>query len=197
MRAVVHSKSNLAPAGPSFATGLDTDGRFVWLGDYDISIDELLSTKKPPAETQAEKAQRFIKTKLARGPVPASEMEEIAKEQGIALKTLRRAKADLGVISVKRNDGWYWELPVEVEYTVCEEEGQDGHAEAMTSLTTLPASAAPGVELREAGQHGHTQALTSLTTLTASAVTDTDGFKESQDGHAGDMTALTALREAS
>ncbi len=196
MRAVVHSKSNLATPGPSFATGLDTDGRFVWLGDYDISIDELLSTKKPPAETQAEKAQRFIKAKLARGPVPASEMDEMAKEQGIALKTLRRAKADLGVVSVKRPDGWYWELPVEVEYTVCEEDGQqgqDGHADNVTALTTLPQSAAMGMDGFEGSQDGHATEMTAFAVLPVSNVPGMDGFEESQDGHAAAMTALTVL----
>ncbi len=171
IRAVVHSKSNLAHAGPSFATALDADGQYVWLGDYDISIDELLSTKKPPPETQAEKAQRLIKTTLARGPVPAAEMEELAKDQGISHKTLKRAKADLGVISTKRADGWYWELPVEAEYTVCDAEdeqdqaGQEGHAAAMTPLTSLTTNTAPGANFYESGQEGHAANVTSLTLL--------------------------------
>ncbi len=171
MRAVVHSKSNLAPAGPSFATALDSEGRLVWLGDYDISIDELLSTKKPPPETQAEKAQRLIKTALVRGSVPAAEMEELAKDQGISYKTMKRAKADLGVISTKRADGWYWELPVEAEYTVCDAEdaqneaGQEGHAAAMTPLTSLTPNTAPGANSCKSSQEGHAATVTSLTLL--------------------------------
>jgi hypothetical protein len=130
MRAVVHSKSNLASAGASFATGLDADGSFVWLGDYDITIEELLSNKNPP-ESQFAKARRLIETKLASGAVPAVDMEEMAEEQGISPKTLQRAKSALGVISVKRGGCWYWELPIEAEFTVCDaddsQQGQDGH----------------------------------------------------------------------
>jgi hypothetical protein len=172
MRAVVHSKSNLAPKGKSFATGLDSDGRFVWLGDYDITIEELLSNKKPP-ESQFAKARRLIETKLAGGPVPAADMEEMAEELGISPKTLHRAKSALGVISVKRGGCWYWELPIEVEFTVCDadgEHGQDGHDTPVTTLPLLPAAGAGGA-VHEVGQQG-------------------------QDGHAPDVSTLTIFDES-
>ena len=44
---------------------------------------------------------------LARGPAAAVDIMEMAEEQGISEKTLKRAKAELGVISVKRNGKWY------------------------------------------------------------------------------------------
>jgi len=150
MRAIVHNKSNLAPPGPSLAFGLDPVGGFCWLGEYDITIDELLGGKKNP-ESQFAKARRLIETALANGPVLSADMMQMAEEQGISAKTLNRAKDALGVISIKRGERWYWELPIEVEYTVIDQDGQhgqdgqdcqsdearDGHGASMTNMTTL------------------------------------------------------------
>jgi hypothetical protein len=82
----------------------------------------------------------------------------MAEEQGISPKTLNRAKAALGVISIKRNNKWYWEIPIEVVFTDVSEDGQgsqhgqdgqgsqnedgqyesqDGHEKSMTTLTAL------------------------------------------------------------
>lgn len=140
-RAVVHNKSNLTLAGASLAFGLDPIGGFTWLGDYDITIDELLGGKKQQPESQFAKARRLIETALANGPVPAADMEQMAEEQGISPKTLQRVKSALGVISVKRGVGWYWDLPIEAEY--CEvsqdgQQGQDDHGTQVTALTILP-----------------------------------------------------------
>jgi hypothetical protein len=43
----------------------------------------------------------------------ATEIEAEAKEQGIALKTLKRAKSDLGISSKqeKGSDDWWWVMP--------------------------------------------------------------------------------------
>jgi len=91
MRAVAHGKSNLAPPGPSLAFGLDPIGGFSWLGEHDITIDELLGNKKQQPEGQFSKARRLIETALANGPVPAVDMMQMAEEQGISAKTLHRA----------------------------------------------------------------------------------------------------------
>ena len=126
MRAIVHNKSNLSSAGVPQAFGLDPAGGFTWLGEYDISIDDMLNgTKKP--ESQFAKARRLIETALSNGPVPAADMMQRAEEQGISPKTLSRAKEALGVISIKRGVQWYWDLPIEVEYTEVSQDGHDGH----------------------------------------------------------------------
>jgi len=151
-RAVVHSKHNLSPRGASLAFSLDPVHGFTWQGERDITIDELLGgTKKP--ESQFAKARRLIEMALARGPVPAADMFQMAEEEGISPKTLNRAKDALGVHSYKRGCQWFWDLPivVEAEYT---DVGQDGHhgqyghngghhnnMTTMTALTILPAGA--------------------------------------------------------
>jgi hypothetical protein len=115
MRAIVHTKSNLAALGKSQAFGLDEHGGFCWLGDCDITTDEILSSK-PKAENRFAKARRLLEQTLAHGPVLAVEIMQLAEEEGISFKTFKRAKDALGVISVKRGGQWYWNLPVDVVY---------------------------------------------------------------------------------
>ena len=153
IRAIVHNKSNLAPAGKSQAFGLDPVSGFTWMGDCDTTIDEVLGKGKKP-ETQFAKARRLLETVLAHEPVPAVEIMQMAEEEGISPKTLNRAKDALGIISVKRGTQWFWILPIEAEYTEGGQDGQHGqddHVEGgqgdvcqvkllttLTALTILP-----------------------------------------------------------
>ena len=133
MRAVVHTKSNLTALGKSQAFGLDDNGGFCWLGDCDITTDEILSGK-PKQESQFAKARRLLETKLAHGPVLAVEIMQLADEEGISFKTFKRAKDALGVISFRRGGQWYWELPVDVVY---EDAGQEVHNRQGVQATAL------------------------------------------------------------
>ena len=154
MRFVVHNKSNLAPPGASLAFELDPVNGFCWCGECDVSIDELLRSGSQPQESQFAKARRLIEKTLAHGAVLSADMFEMAEGQGISAKTLNRAKDALGVISIKRHDRWYWELPIDVVYTQPNEDtqyGQEGHhpqgghAPALTTLSMLTTLPDPGV----------------------------------------------------
>jgi hypothetical protein len=138
MRAIVHGKSNLAAPGASLAFGLD-DGGFTWLGDYDVTLDEILNAK-PKQDSQFDKAKRLIKNALAHGSVPATEIFDRADAEGISHKTLNRAKSALGVISTKRGGQWHWDLPIDAEYSEVgqNEEGQAGQGSNVAALTILP-----------------------------------------------------------
>jgi len=83
------------------------------------------------------KARRLIETSLIAGAVPAVDIEQMAQEQGISSKTLHRAKSELGVISIKRGGQWYWEIPIEVEFTELYQDSQDGQHGQVTHTTTL------------------------------------------------------------
>ena len=144
IRVVVHNKSNLAPPGASLAFELDPISGFQWRGECDVSIDDLLSGRKQPQESQFAKARRLIENKLADGAVLSADMFQIAEEQGISAKTLNRAKNALGVISIKRHDRWYWELPIDVVFTQNSDETRYSHEGQQTqgghtpALATLP-----------------------------------------------------------
>jgi hypothetical protein len=58
-------------------------------------------------------AKKFLADLLANGPVLKKEIEDAAEGNGIAGRTLSRAKSDLGVIAKKNgfDGGWTWQLP--------------------------------------------------------------------------------------
>jgi hypothetical protein len=136
MRAIVHTKSNLAPLGKSQAFGLDENGGFCWLGDCDATVDEVMSGK-PKAESQFTKARRLLETKLAHGAVAAVEIMELAENEGISFKTFKRVKDALGVISFKRGGQWFWDLPIEVVYEDCSQEVQNSQGVQANALVPL------------------------------------------------------------
>jgi len=195
MRGICHNKSNLSSAGNSLAFGLDPMGGFCWLGDYDITIDELLNgTKKP--ESQFAKARRLIESALANGAVPAVDMEQTAEEQGISPKTLHRAKSTLGVISVKRGGKWYWELPIDVEYTEVSQGGQHGQ-DSQTGQDDQDAQVGQG---RQDSQHCEeskasqdSQHVQESQERQAGQHSPDDVRQEGHDGEMGNMATLTAL----
>ncbi len=111
MRAVVQGKSNLAQAGAPLAFGIDENGGLTWLGEYGITLDELLAGKSAAqAESRLSQAMRFIKDELEGGEAPAVDIIRRATENGIPRMTLDRAKQTLGVKSVKRQHRWFWTL---------------------------------------------------------------------------------------
>ena len=165
MRGIVHNKSNLSPAGMSQAFGLEANGGFCWLGDYDITIDEMLSGVSKP-ESQFVKAPRLIETALAFELVLAVEMEQRAEGQGISPKTLHRAKAALGVVSIKRGGRWYWQLPIYAEYTEVDQESQDGQHGQNNQAGQA-----------EEGRDGHEKDMTNLTALTIFKNNKMEGWK--------------------
>jgi AAA domain len=66
------------------------------------------------ARAARREADDFLTSRLAEGPVLSADLEAEAKEEGISSRTLRRAKKELGVKSV-RGDGamagkWFWEM---------------------------------------------------------------------------------------
>jgi hypothetical protein len=69
-----------------------------------VSAEEALA--EPARERPRNKAADFLREELADGPRKASELSGRFSE-----KTLDRAKAELGVRSVRHKDRWYWELP--------------------------------------------------------------------------------------
>jgi hypothetical protein len=122
IRIMVHNKSNLTAPGAAQAFGLSADGDFIWFGEHDITVDELLSGK-PKEESQFAKARRLLEKTLANGlAVPAVEIMQLAEDEGISFKTFKRAKDAMGVISLKHGGQWYWQLPMEAVYEECQSE---------------------------------------------------------------------------
>ena len=109
IRVVCHVKSSLAPEGKSIAFRLDKDTGFEWIGEYDISADDLLSGDNRGQKIHA--AKEFLKEILASGSVAQTKVAEEAESRGIKKKTLWNAKKELEIDSVKIGNQWFWMLP--------------------------------------------------------------------------------------
>jgi hypothetical protein len=97
MRILTHEKSSLAPPGASLAFSLGDEGGFRWVGEYDITADEMLSGIEPQRETKTQQAKDLICALLAGGKQALSEdIDKAALERGIPGRTVRDAKRELG-----------------------------------------------------------------------------------------------------
>nr|DAY73391.1 MAG TPA: hypothetical protein [Caudoviricetes sp.] len=109
IRALVQIKNNLAQFGHPKAFELMERG-FKWMGDYEITADEVLGGIAPKAN-KLEQAKRMLR-ELAEtsNAVQSNEIFDMAEEQGISKRTLENAKKELGIRARKINNSWYWEL---------------------------------------------------------------------------------------
>ena len=108
IRVVCQTKSSLAPEAKAVAFRLSEKNGFEWVGEYDVSADDLLSGTAKGTKKQA--AMDFLESLLSGGQMSQTEIMELAERKSIAEKTLRNAKEALGIKSKRENNQWYWSL---------------------------------------------------------------------------------------
>lgn len=114
MRAVVQIKNNLAPFGHPKAFELTQDG-FRWIGDYEITADEVLGGIVPKA-SKLEIAKQFLRDRSgANVMILSTEIIEQATQEGISKRTLEAAKKELKIDAKKINSRWYWDLSLKTD----------------------------------------------------------------------------------
>jgi putative DNA primase/helicase len=109
-RALVHIKSNLAPAGPSIGYELREEG-FYWTGESLLTAPQILAADNGTGTSELDEAVTFLKDELAEGPILAKDVYRDAEGIGISKRTLERAKTKLQAKSRKIGDTWFWCLP--------------------------------------------------------------------------------------
>ena len=109
IRAVVQIKNNLAAFGHPKAFQLSGSG-FKWLGDYEITADEVLGGIEPKANKLEQAKQMLRELAENSNTVLSNDVFEMAEVQGISKRTLENAKKELGIRARKSNNSWYWEL---------------------------------------------------------------------------------------
>lgn len=109
IRAVVQIKNNLAAFEHPKAFELSEDV-FHWLGDYEITADEVLGGIAPKAN-KLEQAKRLLREVAeTNNAMQSNEIFNLAEEQGISRRTLENAKKELSIRAKRINNSWYWEL---------------------------------------------------------------------------------------
>lgn len=109
LRAVVQIKNNLTPFGNTKAFKLTETG-FVWIGDYDISADEVLAGVVPKANKLVQAKKLLLELAEGNKIMSSKEIFEIAEEENISKRTLENAKKDLSIYARKINNTWYWDF---------------------------------------------------------------------------------------
>jgi hypothetical protein len=119
LRVLASTKSNLGPPPQSLIYSVERAGdvgRIAWGGECELTADQLLAAdcgKGSPGGAAVREAEEFLRSVLACGAKPANEIGEHAKAEGIAARTLQRAKKLLGIRSSKdgMTGAWHWEPP--------------------------------------------------------------------------------------
>ena len=106
IRVVCQTKSSLAPEAKAVAFRLNEETGFEWIGELDITADDLLSGTVKGTKKQA--AMDFLENLLADGQMSQKEIIELARQKGISDKTLRNAKDELKIKSKRVNNQWHW-----------------------------------------------------------------------------------------
>lgn len=131
-RAIVQVKNNLAPHGEAIGYTLD-DGQFFWTGASPLTATRILSLATDDVERGAlVNAKDFLMSALADG---AREVEEVAKEArqvGITMHTLRRAREQLGIKARRvgqpgTKQQFLWSLDNVHQYPDDVQKQDDGH----------------------------------------------------------------------
>src|SRR5215217_605239 len=117
-RILAQNKQNLCKPAASlvFTVEMAPNGaaRVLWCGQSELNASQIL--RAPPDEEEKSalcEAKEFLLSELRGGPMAARQVKKNAVEADVSERTLKRAKAALGVISTKEADGsWTWSLPV-------------------------------------------------------------------------------------
>jgi hypothetical protein len=118
-RVLAHAKSNLGQLETSCAYRVETKTvdnqvKAAYLkptGGSRFSAVELLALNEPEARSKLSEAEALLRAELEDGPRPVNKLRAAARELGISMTTLDRAKKQVGAQSVKLVLGnWAWEL---------------------------------------------------------------------------------------
>jgi hypothetical protein len=121
-RILAHAKRNGGPLAPSLALVIEQvrpdrstveAARIRELGTSPHAAADLLSFQRPVRGVRISEAVALLERELIEGPKPARELNDRARQLGIAEQTLKRARRQLGIESRKSNfdAGWTWSLP--------------------------------------------------------------------------------------
>lgn len=158
-RLLAHAKCNVGPLQPTLRyeveaalAGEHSTSRLRLTGESPLGAHDLAPRDDGASAGERDEARDFLRVELADGPRPAGELVEQAKQDGIAKRTLYRAKQELGVESAKapvRDGQWVWRLP---EIEGCQPPESPDVSPVGGNLRNLPSEQA--IRTVEGGENG-------------------------------------------
>ena len=112
-RVMVQVKSNLAPTGSAILFEVSENG-IHFIDEIEMTAEQAFASVAPklgrPNE-EFESCKDFILDLMKCGKLPSAACEELLKDNGFKKSTIKKAKKEAGVVSVKEGMVWYWTLP--------------------------------------------------------------------------------------
>jgi hypothetical protein len=140
------------------ATGPLESTRVAWeFEPVTITADEAMQTAEPPKDDSAlGEATRWLHLALVDGPISAARIFGMAKAEGIAEKTLRRAAQMLNVTKGKSGitGGWVWSLP-SPKMAKNAEDAEDGQDSMLAKGGHLRRESTESTEEGQDAHHGN------------------------------------------
>ena len=108
-RVMLQIKNNLAPEGKAYVFELHPDLGFRWIGQEEYEVEDLLSHKSK-TDSKLDKAKDYLQLLLSGTDMACADIFDKMRANGIGKRTVEQAKKDMGIISYKLGDKWYWQL---------------------------------------------------------------------------------------
>lgn len=116
VRVIRHIKSSLSQESGSFGFEITENNNINWIGTIDVDEEKGSIIQQSYISYGEKYKSAIILLKKMLSERDCSYKKIVRKVKGlISLRTLKTAKKDLGIISIKKADGWYWHLPKENE----------------------------------------------------------------------------------
>ncbi|MDD4593132.1 MAG: AAA family ATPase [Parabacteroides sp.] len=110
VRVLAQIKNSLAKEGSTLAFEMTEDQGLRWIGEYDMTADDILYGTEYPESTKHDAACNELKRLLASGSLPCNEIYGALEANGISKRTIDQAKKTLSIASTKKTNEWYWSL---------------------------------------------------------------------------------------
>jgi hypothetical protein len=108
IRVFFHIKSSLAPEGTALAFCINDGSAITFLGEYEGY--ETSSECEGLEDGKRDLASNLILSLLSIGAMSSTAIQKACADVGLSESTVNRAKKDLKIRSIRKNDGWYWAL---------------------------------------------------------------------------------------
>lgn len=105
--------ARIVSADVDTSEGVTSVGCVEWLGETDRDVRDLLDNGVADERSELAEAREWLHDYLVKhsGSVQAGEVIRAAKKDGIAERTLQRARKQAGITSRKTPNAWVWDLP--------------------------------------------------------------------------------------
>ncbi len=111
IRVMAQLKNSLAPEGKPIAFEINNNSSIRWIGEYDITAEDLLLGDGLPDECgKLSETRESLSAMLQNGRIACVKIYEHFHNAGVSKRTVDTAKKALEVKSTKHADGWYWSL---------------------------------------------------------------------------------------